>query len=163
MPPGTGAKVTFRRGGGSFTEIRTDRVLTGIGPAIDLRYDAAGGVYRGPANVDIALWDLIGKACGQPIHKLLGGGGAESITPYASMPSTPLSRKLPAGSVTLLRVAPVDTGASAIAASATGRLRGCGEREETKQQSEYVSGHSAPLRGSTASYPELCLSLLGAF
>jgi L-alanine-DL-glutamate epimerase-like enolase superfamily enzyme len=83
--------------------------LTGIGPGIDpalvpsfeaklkgkdpfdtdqhaalLRYDAAGGVYRGPAQVDIALWDLIGKACGQPIYKLLGGG-RDQVTPYASM------------------------------------------------------------------------------
>jgi L-alanine-DL-glutamate epimerase-like enolase superfamily enzyme len=82
-----GARVTFRAGGGSFTEILTDQGLTGIGPGIDpasvagfeaklvgkdpfdtenhialLRYDAAGGVYRGPANLDIALWDLIGKA-----------------------------------------------------------------------------------------------------
>jgi len=104
-----GGKAVFRRGGGSFVEIRTDQGLTGIGPAIDpasvaafqaklvgkdpfdteplialLRYDAAGGVYRGPANLDIALWDLIGKACGQPIYKLIGGG-KEKVTPYASM------------------------------------------------------------------------------
>lgn len=113
-----GARAAFRVGGGSFTEVRTDQGLTGIGPAIDpalvpsfeaklvgkdpfdteqhmasLRYDAAGGVYRGPANIDIALWDLMGKACGQPIHKLLGGG-KDKITPYASMVkvSTPEER-----------------------------------------------------------------------
>ena len=58
-----------------------------------LRYDAAGGVSRGPANVDIALWDLIGKACGQPIYKLLGGG-KDRVTGYASMVkvSTPEER-----------------------------------------------------------------------
>jgi L-alanine-DL-glutamate epimerase-like enolase superfamily enzyme len=49
-----------------------------------LRYDAAGGVDRGPAQVDIALWDVIGKVCGWPIHKLLGGG-RDRVTPYASM------------------------------------------------------------------------------
>ena len=113
-----GGRASFRAGGGSFTEIRTDQGLVGIGPAIDpalapgfeaklagkdpfetdqhmaeLRYDAAGGVYRGPASVDIALWDLIGKACGQPIYKLLGGS-KERITPYASMVkvSTPEER-----------------------------------------------------------------------
>lgn len=104
-----GASITFRAGGGSFVEIRTDQGLTGIGPGIDpalaqtfeakligkdpfdteqhmalLRYDAAGGVYRGPAQMDIALWDLIGKACGQPIYKLMGGG-RDTVTPYASM------------------------------------------------------------------------------
>src|SRR5512133_606290 len=30
-----GGKVTFRVGGGSFVEVRTDQGLTGIGPAID--------------------------------------------------------------------------------------------------------------------------------
>jgi L-alanine-DL-glutamate epimerase-like enolase superfamily enzyme len=104
-----GGSVAFRAGGGSFIEIRTDHGLTGIGPGIDpalvaafetklkgkdpfdteqhmalLRYDAAGGVYRGPAQIDIALWDLIGKACGQPICKLIGGG-REKVTPYASI------------------------------------------------------------------------------
>jgi L-alanine-DL-glutamate epimerase-like enolase superfamily enzyme len=100
-----GGSVTFRAGGGSFLEIRTDQGLTGIDPALVpvfeaklkgkdpfdteqhmalLRYDAAGGVYRGPAQVDIALWDLIGKACGQPIYKLIGGG-RDKVTPYASM------------------------------------------------------------------------------
>jgi D-galactarolactone cycloisomerase len=104
-----GGIVTFRAGGGSFVEIRTDQGLTGIGPGIDpalvpafeaklkgkdpfdtdqhmalLRYDAAGGVYRGPAQIDIALWDLIGKACGEPIYKLIGGG-RDKVTPYASM------------------------------------------------------------------------------
>jgi D-galactarolactone cycloisomerase len=104
-----GGTVSFRAGGGSFLEIRTDQGPTGIGPGIDpllvpafeaklkgkdpfdtdqhmalLRYDAAGGVYRGPAQVDIALWDLIGKACGQPIYKLIGGG-RDKVTPYASM------------------------------------------------------------------------------
>ena len=118
-----GATVSFRQGGGSFLEIRTDQGLTGIGPAIDpalipafeaklvgkdpfdteqhmawLRYDAAGGVARGPANIDIALWDLIGKACNQPIYKLLNGGRTH-VTPYASMVqvSTPSERADMAG------------------------------------------------------------------
>jgi L-alanine-DL-glutamate epimerase-like enolase superfamily enzyme len=49
-----------------------------------LRYYAAGVSYRGSANIDIALWDLLGKACGQPLYKLFGGG-KNRVIPYASM------------------------------------------------------------------------------
>lgn len=34
--------------------------------------------------VDIALWDVIGKATGEPIHRLLGGNTSREIIPYAS-------------------------------------------------------------------------------
>ena len=33
----------------------------------------AGMVTRAAAAIDIALWDIKGKACGQPVYKLLGG------------------------------------------------------------------------------------------
>ena len=36
------------------------------------------------SGVDIALWDIKGKALGQPIWKLLGGGFHKKIRPYAS-------------------------------------------------------------------------------
>jgi L-alanine-DL-glutamate epimerase-like enolase superfamily enzyme len=32
-----------------------------------------GAPIRALSYIDIAIWDLIGKACGQPIHRLLGG------------------------------------------------------------------------------------------
>jgi L-rhamnonate dehydratase len=58
-----------------------------------------GSIYygrRGPAihamsGIDIALWDIKGKALGQPIHRLLGGPHRTSIRAYAStlMPETP--------------------------------------------------------------------------
>src|SRR5262249_33324756 len=40
------------------------------------RMDAAvvGHPYA-KAAVEIALWDLLGRACGHPLHVLLGGGG----------------------------------------------------------------------------------------
>ncbi|MEZ5403441.1 MAG: mandelate racemase/muconate lactonizing enzyme family protein [Bryobacteraceae bacterium] len=104
-----GGSMGFSVGGGAFVEIRTDRGLTGIGPGVDegllgavraqligkdpfdteqhtarLRYYAQGMPYRGGACVDIALWDLIGKACGQPLYKLWGAA-RERVTPYASM------------------------------------------------------------------------------
>jgi D-galactarolactone cycloisomerase len=37
------------------------------------------------AGFDIALWDIAGKIVGQPIHRLLGGPGRESIPAYASI------------------------------------------------------------------------------
>lgn len=49
-----------------------------------LRYYARGMPYQGSASIDIALWDLIGKACGQPLYKLWGGV-KEKVPAYASM------------------------------------------------------------------------------
>ena len=90
-------------------EVQTDQRLSGIGPGMDpallpavkaqlvgedtfdterhharLRYYAAGSSYRGSASADIALWDLIGKACGQPLYKLWGGA-KEKVPAYASL------------------------------------------------------------------------------
>jgi galactonate dehydratase len=42
----------------------------------------AGAEMRALSAVDIALWDLFGKAVGQPIYKLLGGASRESIRIY---------------------------------------------------------------------------------
>jgi L-alanine-DL-glutamate epimerase-like enolase superfamily enzyme len=104
-----GGAMRFTVGGGSVLEIVTDQGLTGIGPGIDpallapvqkqligqdpfdtekhaarLRYYASGASYRGGSCVDVALWDLVGKACGQPLHKLFGGA-KDRVVPYASM------------------------------------------------------------------------------
>ncbi|MFO0819296.1 MAG: mandelate racemase/muconate lactonizing enzyme family protein [Pirellulales bacterium] len=37
------------------------------------------------SGIDIALWDLLGKACGQPVARLLGGYYRQKIKPYASI------------------------------------------------------------------------------
>ena len=37
------------------------------------------------AGIDLALWDLKGKAYDQPVYKLLGGGFRDSIRAYASI------------------------------------------------------------------------------
>src|ERR1700722_1031935 len=42
----------------------------------------AGAEMRAISAVNIALWDLLGKATGQPIYKLLGGASRQSIRIY---------------------------------------------------------------------------------
>ncbi len=37
------------------------------------------------SGIDIALWDLFGKACGQPLHRLLGGSHRDKVRAYASI------------------------------------------------------------------------------
>ncbi|MDP6718939.1 MAG: mandelate racemase/muconate lactonizing enzyme family protein, partial [Pirellulaceae bacterium] len=37
------------------------------------------------SGIDIALWDLLGKACKQPVARLLGGYYRHKIKPYASL------------------------------------------------------------------------------
>ncbi len=118
-----GGQIHYTRGGGDFVEVHTDAGIVGIGPGADervveaarahligqdpfdterhvgtLRYYARGLHYRGATGIDIALWDVIGKACGQPLFKLWGGA-KEKVAPYASMVqlSTPAERASLAG------------------------------------------------------------------
>jgi len=42
----------------------------------------AGAEMRAISAVDIALWDLLGKATGQPVYQLLGGASRERIPTY---------------------------------------------------------------------------------
>jgi len=44
-----------------------------------------GMVIHALSAVEMALWDLCGKAVGLPVHALLGGATRDSITPYASL------------------------------------------------------------------------------
>ena len=40
---------------------------------LPMAQSSTGVEYRAASAVDIALWDLFGKACGQPVHQMLGG------------------------------------------------------------------------------------------
>lgn len=44
-----------------------------------------GMVIHALSAVDMALWDLCGKAADLPVHELLGGAKRDSIVPYASL------------------------------------------------------------------------------
>ena len=104
-----GANMRFKRGGGAFVEIETDAGLTGIGPgaspalverarellvgtnplrierhAEQMAHYLRGGGYGGRAGFDIALWDLAGKAAGEPLVNIFGGGDS-AVVPYASL------------------------------------------------------------------------------
>lgn len=44
-----------------------------------------GSVEHAISGIDIALWDVMGKACGQPVSRLLGGNYRQRIKPYGSI------------------------------------------------------------------------------
>jgi D-galactarolactone cycloisomerase len=44
-----------------------------------------GSVEHAISGIDIALWDLMGKACSQPVSRLLGGNYRAAVKPYGSI------------------------------------------------------------------------------
>jgi len=106
-PDWVGGTRFGRVGGGAILEITSDQGVTGIGPDVDPAilprlkmmlvggdpFDMASHVqklgslpttgFRGPASVEIALWDLCGKLTSQPLYKLWGGG-RDKVPPYSS-------------------------------------------------------------------------------
>jgi len=55
-------------------EIYLDRYFTGI----------TGVAVQGVAAIEIALWDIVAKACGQPLWRLLGGYNDDRIPAYST-------------------------------------------------------------------------------
>jgi galactonate dehydratase len=47
-----------------------------------LGYSSSSAETRGNSAIDVALWDLFGKATGQPVYQLLGGPCREKIRTY---------------------------------------------------------------------------------
>ena len=47
-------------------------------------YGGKGMAASALSGIDIALWDIIGKATGRPIHKLIGGAHRTEVTCYAT-------------------------------------------------------------------------------
>lgn len=48
-------------------------------------YGRGGAAQQAISGIDIALWDILGKALGQPVYRLLGGGFHTRLRAYASI------------------------------------------------------------------------------
>jgi L-alanine-DL-glutamate epimerase-like enolase superfamily enzyme len=44
-----------------------------------------GAVIQAMSGIEIALWDVVGKAVGRPVYQLLGGGFRKTVRAYASI------------------------------------------------------------------------------
>ena len=55
-----------------------------IGGLVRDQYQGGSTVMTAISGVEIALWDIIGKACSQPVYRLLGGRCHQRIATYAN-------------------------------------------------------------------------------
>jgi galactonate dehydratase len=55
-----------------------------VGEMIRDQYLGGSTVMTAISAVEIALWDLVGKACGQPVYRLLGGCCHDRLPAYAN-------------------------------------------------------------------------------
>ncbi len=55
-----------------------------FGDLIRDQYQGGATVMTAISGAEIACWDLIGKACGQPVYKLLGGRARDRLPAYAN-------------------------------------------------------------------------------
>jgi galactonate dehydratase len=55
-----------------------------IGGMVRDQYQGGSTVMTAISSIEIAMWDLIGKACRQPVYKLIGGRCHDRIPAYAN-------------------------------------------------------------------------------
>jgi galactonate dehydratase len=67
---------------------KISKALTGY-----LGFRSTGAEMRGNSALDIALWDILGKATGQPVAQLLGGLSRERIRTYNTCAGTAYMRE----------------------------------------------------------------------
>jgi galactonate dehydratase len=61
--------------------LRIDHLWTTIYDRVKIRAPA-GSELRALAAIDVALWDILGQACSQPVYQLLGGASRDAIPVY---------------------------------------------------------------------------------
>lgn len=61
-----------------------EALMTGLARKLQ-NFGRGGPVTFALSGLDIALWDIAGKAAGLPLHRLLGGAVRQEIDAYASM------------------------------------------------------------------------------
>ena len=68
-----------------------------FGDLIRDQYQGGSTVLTAISGVEIACWDLIGKACGQPVYQLLGGQARDRyrLMPTAGTAERPLRPNMP--------------------------------------------------------------------
>src|ERR1700722_14185949 len=59
-----------------------------------LGFRSTGVEMRAASALDIALWDLLGKATGQPIAQLLGGFSRDKVRTYNTCAGTAYMRRI---------------------------------------------------------------------
>src|SRR6266542_4490131 len=55
-----------------------------VGGMVRDQYQGGATVMTAISGVEISLWDLIGKACGQPVYRLMGGRCHDRLAAYAN-------------------------------------------------------------------------------
>ena len=55
-----------------------------VGGMIRDQYQGGATIMTAISGIEIALWDIIGKACGQPVYRLLGGRLRDTLPAYAN-------------------------------------------------------------------------------
>src|SRR5687767_11952822 len=48
------------------------------------QYQGGSTVMTAISGAEIACWDIVGKACGEPVYKLLGGQARDRLPAYAN-------------------------------------------------------------------------------
>ena len=70
------------------------RVNMGGAPSPMFVHGQGGSYLSAVSGVEMALWDLAGKAMGLPIHRLMGGKMRDRVPVYLLAPSPAIARKL---------------------------------------------------------------------